>query len=266
MAEGQIIVDRKEYEAEKEHIEELEARIRELEDRYNVFVASHPGRMVVPPEEYAREVEHISRLEDRLREAWSRWGFYMWSRRSTLEAGLEKAAAAYLGLIREAREEIRRLWGRISRARAELDRKIIWPPEMAALISELEKLRAELQAELERFRRKIIGNKLIALHKRWFYESPRKGHDISIEGFVSMVIPSDEEKEDYEKLLIDTLEEHMFSQPNFERLTELDEKVEGFEEKLVDEPVRPPRVETLEWWHEVFTEPQLSLKEFMEEY
>jgi DNA repair exonuclease SbcCD ATPase subunit len=265
MAEERILVDRKEWLEEKERIEELEARFRELEDKYNAFVASHPGRLIVSPEEYAREQAEIAKLEEALRDAWHRWGFYMWSRRSTLAAGLERAAATYLGLIRRARYEIRELQIRIADARAELHRKVVLPPEIQSLVAEMEELRAELQTELERFRRKVVGNKLIALHKRWFYESPRRGHDISIEGIVSMVIPSDENKEDYEQMLIDSLEDHLFAQPGFERLTELSEEVIGFEEKLTEEPVRPPRVENLNWWHAVFFLPQMNIREFMEE-
>jgi hypothetical protein len=109
-------------------------------------------------------------------------------------------------------------------------------------------------------------NKLVAMHKRWFYKSPRGTyHDVSIEGVASIIIPGTERKEDYEAMLIDALEDHMYSQPGFERLTELEERVEGFEERPTDKPIRDIRIETLEWWHKVFVGTQLKLTDFMVE-
>jgi hypothetical protein len=133
-------------------------------------------------------------------------------------------------------------------------------------------MRAELDeilAERERIARKIIKpvkNKLIAMHKRWFYKSPRGTyHDISVEGVASIIIPITESKEDYEEELKDFLEDEMYAQEGFERLTNLEERVEGFEEKLTDRPVRPMRLEKLEWWHKVFEGTQLKLDDFMRE-
>jgi hypothetical protein len=127
----------------------------------------------------------------------------------------------------------------------------------------------EILAERERIARKIIKpvkNKLVGMHKRWFYESPRgKHHDISIEAVASIIIPGTESKEEYEEQLKDFLEDEMYGQAGFERLTDLKEKVEGFEEKPTDRPVRDMRLEKLEWWHMVFVGTQLKLTDFMRE-
>jgi hypothetical protein len=130
----------------------------------------------------------------------------------------------------------------------------------------------EILAERERIARKIIKpppppkNKLVAMHKRWSYKSRRgKHHNISIEAVASIIIPGTERKEDYEDQLKDFLEDEMYKQEGFERLTNLKERVEGFEEKPTDRPVRPMRLEKLEWWHKVFKGTQLKLDEFMRE-
>jgi hypothetical protein len=84
-----------------------------------------------------------------------------------------------------------------------------------------------------------------------------------VEGVASIIIPGTESKEDYEEELKSFLEDEMYAQEGFERLTNLEERVEGFEEKLTDRPVRPMRLEKLEWWHKVFETTQLKLDEFM---
>jgi hypothetical protein len=140
--------------------------------------------------------------------------------------------------------------------------------EIRAAITVLEE---DIAYERELISRKVIRppppkNKLVAMHKRWFYKSPRGTyHDISIEGVASIIIPGTERKEEYEDQLKDFLEDEMYKQEGFERLTELEEKVEGFEEKPTDRPVRPMRLETLEWWHAVFTFKQLSIEDFLRE-
>jgi hypothetical protein len=138
--------------------------------------------------------------------------------------------------------------------------------EIRAAITVLEE---DIAYERELISRKVIRppppkNKLVAMHKRWFYKSPRGTyHDISIEGVASIIIPGTERKEEYEDQLKDFLEDEMYKQEGFERLTELEEKVEGFEEKPTDRPVRPMRLETLEWWHRVFVGAQLKITDFM---
>lgn len=155
--------------------------------------------------------------------------------------------------------------------------EIRWHPERRAefydKMREAKRLLSVLDADIEEERSRIsrktiyppLGyNKLLAMHKRWFYPSKRgTGHDISIEAIASMVVGAEESKEQYKELLMDFLETEMRKEHGFERLTELEERVEGFEEKLTREQPRPPRLETLEWWHKVFTSKQLDLDEFM---
>jgi hypothetical protein len=138
--------------------------------------------------------------------------------------------------------------------------------EIRAAITVLDE---DIAYERELISRKVIRppppkNKLVAMHKRWFYKSPRGTyHDVSIEGVASIIIPGTERKEEYEDQLKDFLEEEMYKQEGFERLTELEERVEGFEEKPTDRPVRDMRLETLEWWHRVFVGAQLKITDFM---
>jgi hypothetical protein len=140
--------------------------------------------------------------------------------------------------------------------------------EIRAAIAVLEE---DIAYERELISRKVIKppppkNKLVAMHKRWFYKSPRGTyHNISIEGVASIIIPGTESKEEYEDQLKDFLEDEVYKQGGFERLTNLEERVEGFEEKPTDRPVRDMRLETLEWWHKVFETTQLKLDEFMRE-
>jgi hypothetical protein len=146
-----------------------------------------------------------------------------------------------------------------------------WTTETDRIIKSIYTIRDKITREENRLRRKKPRppppkNKLVAIHKRWFYKSPRgRYHDISIEAVASIIIPATERKEDYETILIDTLEEHMFSEPGFEQLTELQERVEGFEEKPTDKPTRDIKFETLEWWHKVFRKAQLKITDFMVE-
>jgi len=275
MAEEPIYVSPEEFEAEERRISELERRLSELESRLDTFVEAHPERRLVTREEYEREQLEILDLERRLSEEWSKWGYYMHMRGRTLRLSrtaptpeerefYRRSAAAYLGLIRTTRTRIAELQRRIREARSELERKLILPPEIERIMREIERVREELQRERERFERKVVMNKLVALHKRWYYESPRgRYHDISIEGVASIIIPPDEKKEDYEQELRSALEEHLFAQPGFERLTDLTQEVVGFQEKYTRQPTRGVEIETLEWWHKVFTQAQLRLDDFL---
>jgi hypothetical protein len=264
MAEEEILVTRREYEEEQKLVSQLETQLTELESKW---LERTRGLILVSPEEYRREVNEIRRLETQLRELWSRWGRYMWLRRETLRRGEERRAAAYLGLIRRIRSDISTIQRTLTAARTELSRKTVITPELQTLRAQLEETQRKLEYERDRLERKVIANKLIAMHKRWVYDSPRGPyHDISIEAVASMIIDSDEPKEKYEETLKKFIEDEMYKTPGFERLTDLTEKVEGFEEKLVHprkHPLRGPELHTLEWWHTVFTVAQLKLEDFL---
>jgi hypothetical protein len=137
--------------------------------------------------------------------------------------------------------------------------------EIRAAITVLEE---DMAYERELIARKVIKppvrNKIIALHKRWSYKSPRgKYHDISLEGIATIIVPETERKEDYEDILRDALEDYMYSQPGFERLTELSQEVIGFEEKPTDKPTRGVEVHQLEWWHTVPKTAQLKITQWL---
>jgi hypothetical protein len=126
----------------------------------------------------------------------------------------------------------------------------------------------DIAYERERISRKVIKppvkNKIIALHKRWSYKSPRgKHHDISIEAIATIIVPETERKEDYEDMLRDALEDYMYSISGFERLTDLSEEVVGFEEKPTDKPTRGVEIHQLEWWHTVPKTAQLKITDWL---
>jgi hypothetical protein len=126
----------------------------------------------------------------------------------------------------------------------------------------------DIAYEHELMARKVIRppvkNKIIALHKRWSYKSPRtKHHDISVEGVATIIVPETERKEDYEDMLRDALEDYMYSQPGFERLTELSQEVIGFEQKPTDKPTRDVEVHQLEWFHTIPKTAQLKITEWL---
>jgi len=233
---------------------------------------------VVPPlaekievtrEEFNAEVAHLKELTEK----YSR----KWGRLRQLVANVTRWETNVANLTRTLEELKRRLpasWREYRYIRdVELpkakERLADWTSQREIYIAEMRTELDEILAERERIARKIIKpvkNKLIAMHKRWLYKSPRgKNHDISIEGVASVIIPGTESKEDYEEELKDFLEDEMYAQQGFERLTDLEEKVEGFEEKLTDRPVRDMRLETIEWWHAVFVGTQLKLDDFMRE-
>jgi len=130
-------------------------------------------------------------------------------------------------------------------------------------------LEEDIAYERELISRKVIKppvkNKIIALHKRWTYKSPRgKHHDISIEAIATIIVPETEPKENYEDTLKDALEDYMYSTPGFERLTDLSEEVVGFEEKPTDKPARGVEVHQLEWWHKIPKTAQLKITQWLE--
>lgn len=106
--------------------------------------------------------------------------------------------------------------------------------------------------------------KLVALHKRWFYDSPRgKGHDISIELIATVVIPMNERKEDYEAELERAMKAKVLEYAGFERLeNELSSEVLGFEEVETDEEERDVRVEEVVWEHKI-VEKQLRIEDYL---
>lgn len=264
--EPEILVTRSQYDEELKLVAQLEEKLASLQSEW---LTRTGGLTVAPPEEYRREEREARRLERMLSSAWSDWARYMVLRRETLRRGETRRAARYLALIRETRRRVRDIQRRLGEARAELSRKILPTPELERIRSEIEETARRLERERSLLERKVVANKLIAMHKRWFYESPRgRHHDISIEAIASIVVDSDEPKEKYEDTLRRFLEDEMYRTPNFERLTELTEEVVGFEEKLVHparHPVRGPELHTLEWWHRVFAKAQLLLEDFMPE-
>ena len=224
-------------------------------------------KIEVTREEFNGEVAHLKELTEK----YSR----KWGRLRQLVANVTRWETNVANLTRTLEELKRRLpasWREYRYIRdVELpkakERLADWTSQREIYIAEMRTELDEILAERERIARKIIKpvkNKLVAMHKRWFYKSPRGTyHNISVEGVASIIIPGTESKEDYEEELKSFLEDEMYAQEGFERLTNLEERVEGFEEKLTDRPVRPMRLEKLEWWHEVFETTQLKLDEFM---
>lgn len=109
-----------------------------------------------------------------------------------------------------------------------------------------------------------VLNKIVALHKRWFYKSPRgRGHNISIEGIATIIIPAEEKKEDYESELKEALEKELLGTPGFDRLeAALSQELLGFEESMTKEEPRGIIVEEVKWWHKI-VERQLTIREYL---
>ena len=146
-----------------------------------------------------------------------------WEKPSILRE-LERAEAAarrYTVLAREYLREMRRLEREIPRLRSELKAKtisidMIWYEyrlreleeererlfkEEISLRSRLAEVEWEAKELSERLRvleeehgRKKVYRKLIAVHKRWQYESRRKGHDIMIEAIGTAIISYGEDE------------------------------------------------------------------------
>lgn len=123
---------------------------------------------------------------------------------------------------------------------------------------------AVLNDALEELEAKIVKRKLVALHKRWFYNSPRgPGHDISIEMIATVIIPFKERKEDYEAELERAMKAKILDQAGFESLEgELEQEVLGFEEVETDEEERDVVVESIKWQHKV-AEKQLRIEDYL---
>ncbi|MEM1820821.1 MAG: hypothetical protein QXU64_04455 [Thermofilaceae archaeon] len=260
----EIPVTEREYEAELRLVKYLEERYRELEREWEERTK---GLVVVTKEEYERQAREIEEVARELKAAWSAWSYHMRMRRRALREGREEEAALHLEEIRRWFRRARELRRRLEEMREEHARKAVITPELALLKRRLEATWRRLVEAREKLARKVVvRNKIIAMHKRWFYESPRgKHHDISIEAIASIIVPLEEPTELYLEVLRDALEDYVYSARGFERLTELKEEVVGVQEKPTALPTRDVEVHMVEWWHEVFKEPQLKLTDFVPE-
>jgi hypothetical protein len=106
-------------------------------------------------------------------------------------------------------------------------------------------------------------NQMIALHKRWQYDSARgPGHDISVEAIATIVVGPEARKEDYERELEDALDTWFRNTQGFERLQKVEEEVLGFEATSTDEKQRSVKVEEYAWEHKI-VERQLTLDNYI---
>lgn len=113
---------------------------------------------------------------------------------------------------------------------------------------------ADITDAEDKISRKVFKNLMIALHKRWYYESSRgPGHNISIEGIATVVVDPSEKKEDHESDLQEALETKLRNTVGFEKLSHLDEEVIGFEATYTDEKQRGVVVEEFVWEHKIVT-------------
>jgi DNA repair exonuclease SbcCD ATPase subunit len=224
-------------------------------------------KIEVTREEFNAEVAHLKELTEKYSQKWGRL--------RQLVANVTRWETNVANLTRTLEELKRRLpasWREYRYIRdVELpkakERLADWTSQRETYIAEMRTELDEILAERERIARKIIKpvkNKLIAMHKRWLYKSPRGTyHDISVEMCATIIIPGTERKEDYETMLIDALEDYMYSQPGFERLTDLSQEVVGFVETPTDKPVRDVEIEAIEWWHSIPKTPQLKITDFL---
>jgi len=307
LPDGTILVTRRRYEEERRLVEELQRRLSELQARWDEAVRGRVVVPPEEYERERAELSRVEAELRAAWSEWGRSAArlrWLYRRRDELRArreelleqarraraeGREEEAAALMEEHRRLGRELLRVGGYITdalfavreaarraaalrresgRLRGELARKVVLTPELRALRAEIDSLQRRVEEESERLSRKVIGNKLVALHKRWVYESRPGGkrHDLSIEAVASMVVDTDVPTEECEEALKAFLEDEMTATPGFERLYDVGEDVVGFEEKLVhpDEyPLRGPQLHTLEWWHRVFAEPQLKITDFL---
>jgi len=268
---GKVIVTPEEYERERAELSRAEAELRAAWSEWGRAMARLRWLYRRRDELRARRRELDALLRRARAERWPpervaeleaerravvgelmRVGGYMTDARFAVREAARRAAAL--------RRELRRI-------REELARKAVLTPELRELRERMEALGRRLEKETERLSRKVIANKLIAMHKRWAYASPRGiYHDISIEAVASIVVDSDEPKEKYEEALMTFLKDKMASLEGFERLKEISEEVVGFEEKLVHPdryPMRGPELHAIEWWHKIFEKAQLKITDFL---
>ena len=262
--EEEILVTRSEYRRELMELEAMEGELSRLREEW---WRRTEGYRVVPRREFERMQEELMEMARELDGLYSERGRWLALRRWALRVGDAATAEEALVRIRELSSRIRELSRRMEEETARLRAVIPITPELEELASEMERLEGRIRYERERISRKVIANKLVAMHKRWFYASPRRGHDISVEGIASVVIDSDEGKEAYAKALESALWSAFRSQRGFDRLERCaEQQVLGFEEKLVhprDFPISyEPRVEWLDWRHAI-VKPQLSLEDFL---
>lgn len=168
--EEPIYVSQEEYNNEEEAIYELDARLGELEDRFDAYVRSHPDRLIVSPEEFEQEQYEIQALRHNLSDEWSRWGHYLatyrWLRRREARAIrrlIPPLSWSYLNLIRESRRNIGSIQQFIRDEIGRLERKLILPPDILRLVAEIRQVEDNLNRERARLQRKRIIQPVIAV-------------------------------------------------------------------------------------------------------
>ncbi|MEM2946278.1 MAG: hypothetical protein QXI87_08035 [Thermoproteota archaeon] len=240
----------------EERIPERAKRIAEVE----AHIAEREERIRFYEERIRAREEIIRRLEAEVPRPWRRVAAYR---------GWQTRDRRRIEDIRRELASLRKSLGtlRIWQIREEplLTRLTSLREDLTAITGRIATLRTEIATEETRLeeKRKFV-NKLIALHKRWFYESPRGTyHNISIEAIATIIVPATERKEDYEDKLREAMEEHLFGKPGFERLTELSEEILGFEETYTDQKARGIVVEDLRWQHKIVKEKQLKIEDFL---
>jgi predicted RNase H-like nuclease (RuvC/YqgF family) len=307
LPDGTILVTRRRYEEEKRLVEELQRRLSELQARWDEAVRGRVVVPPEEYERERAELSRVEAELRAAWSEWGRSAArlrWLYRRRDELRArreelleqarraraeGREEDAAALMEEHRRLGRELLRVGGYITdarfalreavrraaalrresaRLRGELARKVILTPELRALRAEIDSLQRRVEEESERLSRKVIGNKLIVLHKKWEYKDPkgRPYRNLSVEAVASIVVDSDEPKEKYEDQLKMFLEDTLNETPGFDQLYNTSEDVMGFEEKLVhpDEyPLRGPEFHRLEWWHALYKGAQLKITDFL---
>jgi len=312
-ARGQKPVTLEEYNAEKSEYYRMLANYR--------WVKSYWGKYAAKARD---ELEEIERLNIFLKH-----GRYSTDKeKEELERELKKHMEEYRKWSELASlnaREMRRLEKELPQAWAELKRKIILPDKEyyerrleelrrteEQLKSQMEELQAELKAakkekppkELieklrkleEEHKKKKIYRKLVALHKRWQYESSKgkrgkKGHDLMIEGIATVIIEGWEDEWEYKrkmnKAIWDEVDKRFrgdYGEIGWEELKRIfsgQEETVGFQVKYTKLPPRDIVIEEIDWVHTIEKEsigydekgkpkykkvPILSLKEATAKY
>ena len=265
--------ERKRMEEELKKHEEEYRKWSELAGEY----ASEMRSLEAEMDEISREIDR--RTEEMKKKVVSPWVLEYEARLRDIDSRIEKAEREGEERLREIEEEASRLTAERMKMLEEL-RKPAPPPELVEKLRKLE----------EEHGRKKIYRKLLALHKRWQYESHRKGHDIMVEGIATVIIEGWEDEWEYKRKLNDAIWHEVdkrfrggYWEVGWEELKKIfsgQEETVGFQVKYTKLPPRDIVIEEIDWTYTIEKEkigekdgkpiykkvPILSLKEATAKY
>jgi DNA repair exonuclease SbcCD ATPase subunit len=277
-----ILLKFKRYATDEER-KKMEEELAKCEEEYRKW-SDLAGEYASEMRSLEREIDEVSREIDRRTEELKRkvvspWVLEYQARLRDIDRRIEEAEVKGEERMRKIEEEASRLTAERMKMLEEL-RKPAPPPELVEKLRKLE----------EEHKKKKIYRKLVALHKRWQYESHRKGHDLMIEGIATVIIEGWEDEWEYKRKMNDAIwravDERFrggYWEVGWEELKRIfsgQEETVGFQVKYTKLPPRDIIIEEIDWDHTIEKEkigekdgkpiykkvPILSLKEATAKY